>query len=145
MLFKPCFQQYLNSEMLKQAKSISYTVSDKAPNTEADLVGQGSQHLIIWSGQSDKTIFQDASVNWAFRAIHDALHLKSGLGFSVQDEIILGNLQSSLVKCPLIAEIVRIEIVEQAKHYQLTNTFVNDQIGFMRQHLINNKLFKGIL
>lgn len=144
-LFKPAFQAYLNGSILNQAKTISYSVSDIAPATFEALQAQGSKHLIIWSGASDQTIFNDPAVNYAFRAIHDKLHLDTGLSFSPQDEIKLGSLQSRQYACPFLSEIVRIEVAEQAAYYLKNGIFVSDQIDFMKQNLKNNNLFKGVL
>lgn len=145
-IFKPCFQSYLNQSILTQSKSIQYVVADLAPSDEKSLFERAkTQGLIIWSGASDSTVFNDSSVNHAFRALHDNLHLKTGLGFSPAEEIRLGALQSSLSPCPYIAEIIRIEVAEQAAYYLSNGIFVVDQIDFMRQKLSNNKLFKGLL
>ncbi len=142
-IFKPDFANYLNHSILKAASSIKYRVADLASNTEADLFNHKT--LVIWSGASDNTLWNDKQVNWAFRAIHDACHLKSGLGFSVADEVTLGDYQSSLVACPYIRAITQCEITEQALYYKQNGVFVADQVAFTKSILQNNNLFKGVL
>lgn len=122
----------LNSTILKQASSLHYTVSDKAPNTFQDLYN--SSGLVIWSGASDNTIFNDPKVNWAFRALHDALHLKTGIGFTVPEEIELGRIQASQYT-GIIADIVYCEVAGQAEYYLKNGVFVQDQVGFTLEYL----------
>jgi hypothetical protein len=118
----------LNQEVLKQARGLRYTVSDVAPSTESALWSQPT--LVVWSGASDNTIYGDAAVNYAFRAIHDAMHLKTGLSFSPQHEIEMGRIQASKIGSDLIAKLFYIEIAGQAEHYLKTGQFVQDQVQF---------------
>ena len=143
-MFKTSFQNYLNHSVLKHAAKLRYTVADRAPNDEKSLFERSkSQGLVIWSGASDNTIFKDNAVNWAFRAFHDHSHLTTGLGFSPNDEIKLGNLK--LVNCKYLQEILRLEVSEQARYYLNNNIFVDDQVQFMREHLKHNELFKSVM
>lgn len=104
-----------------------FTVSDVAPNSFSALHNQPS--LVIWSGESDHTIFGDARVNWAFRALHDQLHLSIGLGFSPLEEIELGRIQANQYS-GLMADLVYIETAGQAAHYLKTGRFVLNQVEF---------------
>lgn len=104
-----------------------HIVKDLAPSDESSLFNQPS--LVIWSGASDNTIFGNASVNWAFRALHDALHLKTRLGFTPLEEIELGRIQASQYT-GLMADLVYIETAGQASYYLKTGQFVADQIAF---------------
>lgn len=142
-LFKPCFQNYLNHALLKRAERIGYTVSDFAPSDEKALFNEAS--LVIWSGASENTIFADSRVNWAFRAIHDNCHLKSGLGFTVDDELTLGHYQASLESCPYLKAITECEIGAQALYYKQNGVFVPNQLAFAKETLSNNSLFKGLI
>lgn len=117
----------VNQLILKQASKLKYSVKDIAPNTFVDL--KASPSLVIWSGESDKTIFSDKTVNWAFRALHDALHLKTGLGFSPESEIELGRIQASQY-VGFMSNLVYIETAGQAEHYLKTGRFVLDQVEF---------------
>ncbi len=125
-----------NSLILKQASKLKYRVADVAPNNETDLFN-GPKTLVIWSGASDVTIWGDARVNWAFRALHDALHLKTGHNFNPKAEIELGRIQANQYS-GLLADLVYIETAGQAEHYMRTGQFVTDQIEFTKQ------MIKGI-
>jgi len=115
----------INNLILKTAPQFS--VSELAPSTELELFNSPS--LVVWSGASDHTIFGDAYVNWAFRALHDSLHLKTGLGFSHAEELELGRIQANQY-CGLMADLVYAEVALQAKYNQQTGLFVSDQVAF---------------
>jgi hypothetical protein len=126
-------QRALNQEVLKQAKGLNYRVSDKAPSTENELWSQPG--LVVWSGASEGTIYGEASINWAFRAVHDALHLRTGLNFSPEQEIEMGRIQAAAIGSDIIAKLFYIEIAGQAAHYLKTGQFVVDQIQFTLNEL----------
>lgn len=129
---------YFNNLILKEASKLRYIVKDVAPSTEAGLFNCGE--LVVWSGESDKTIFQDAQVNWAFRALHDTLHLITGLGFSPEEEILLGKIQAGIYarECNAsMADLVYCEVSLQAEYFKTTGTFVPDQIAFTKTHWKN--------
>lgn len=119
---------FINQSILDQASKLRYIVKDEAPSSEVDLFSSTS--LVVWSGASEATIYQDASVNYAFRAIHDALHLKTGLGFSVSHEVEMGRIQASKQTSDLMADLVYCEVAGQALHYLKTGLFVLDQVAF---------------
>jgi hypothetical protein len=123
----------LNQEVLNQARGLEYIVKDVAPSTEAGLFNQPS--LVVWAGASENTIYKDAQVNWAFRAVHDALHLKTRLGFTPQEEIEMGRIQASKIGSDLIAKLFYIEIAGQAEFYLKTGQFVQDQVKFTMDQL----------
>lgn len=120
--------RHLNQTVLDLAKGLNYTVKSQAPSTELELFNSPS--LVVWSGESHNTIYQDETVNWAFRAIHDNMHLKTGLGFSPQHEIEMGRIQASQIDSDIIAKLFYIEIAGQAEHYLKTGQFVQDQVAF---------------
>lgn len=122
--------RHINNLILSTAPR--HIVADLAPSTFQDLLQSPS--LVIWSGESDNTIFGDARVNWAFRALHDALHLKTGIGFSPVEEIAIGRLQANQYS-GLMADLVYIETAGQAEHYLKTGRFVSDQIRFTLNEL----------
>lgn len=122
----------INSLILKQASKLNFTVKDVAPSTFSELLASPS--LVIWSGASDNTIFRDASVNWAFRALHDKLHLETGLGFSPESEIELGRIQASQYT-GLMADLVYTETAGQAEYYLKNGLFVINQVEFTLNEL----------
>lgn len=115
----------INNLILKTAPR--HLVSNIAPNSALDLFTSPS--LVVWSGASEHTIFGDARVNWAFRALHDALHLNTGLGFSPEEEIELGRIQANQYT-GLMADLVYIEVAKQAEYYLKSGLFVTDQVLF---------------
>lgn len=118
-----------NSLILKQAARVQYRVADLAPGVESELFSRAGSELVIWSGASENTIWNDKRVNWGFRALHDALHLKTGLGFSPAAEIELGRIQASQYS-GLLADLVYIEVAGQAEYFLKTGRFVLDQVEF---------------
>lgn len=128
--------KYLNNTILTQAKSLRYIVKSEAPSTEAQLFNASS--LVIWSGASDNTIFQDNAVNWAFRALHDDLHLRTRYNFSPATEIELGRIQASKYS-GILADIVYCEVAGQAEFFLKNGIFIQDQVLFTQDYL------KGIL
>jgi len=133
---KTDLKRYLNQTILNMAKDLNYTVKSQAPSTELDLFNSPS--LVIWSGESHNTIYQDKTVNWAFRAIHDAMHLKTRLDFSPEQEIEMGRIQASKIGSDIVAKLFYIEIAGQAEHYLKTGQFVQDQVKFTLDALKNN-------
>jgi hypothetical protein len=136
-----CAQQYsmlyqepvsfINGEILRMVRKleISYSVADNAPATEHELL-QHAKHLVIWSGASDKTIYQDASVNWAFRAWHDRMHVQTGLSFAPGAEIELGRIQAAQCDSALMQDLIYCEVARQVMVLQATGEFVADQFDF---------------
>lgn len=120
-----------NNLLLKQASKLNYSVSAIAPNSERDLF---NNPLVIWNGASDNTIWNDPKVNWAFRALHDALHKVTRLNFTVDCEIELGRIQASQYQ-GLLADLIYCEVAGQASYYKANGVFVSDQIGFTKERL----------
>lgn len=127
------FIKYINHKILKDASSLKYTVANLAPDSLNTIKAQS---LIIWSGASDNTIYNDAVVNYAFRALHDALHIKTGLDFSPDHEIEIGRIQASKYD-GIMADLVYAETAGQALYYKINGIFLLDQTSFTRQYLIN--------
>jgi hypothetical protein len=119
---------HVNGTILREASKLCYTVSDSAPSSESELFGSTS--LVVWSGASERTIFQDPAVNYAFRALHDAFHLKTGIGFTPDEESILGHLQASRYESRLMRALIIAEVSSQALYFKDTGLFVPDQVVF---------------
>lgn len=115
-----------NSLILSTAPK--HTIKDVAPSTFNEVWTQ--PNLIVWSGASHNTIWKDCVVNYAFRALHDALHIKTRIGFSPKEEMEIGRIQASQYESSLMAELVYIETAGQAEHYLKTGQFVENQIQF---------------
>ena len=122
---------YINREILKSSSGLDYIVKPEAPNSIEALMQSSS--LVIWDGESNNTVFDDAKVNFAFRALHDSMHLETGLDFSPEQEIELGRIQASRLAADckgFLADLFYIEIAEQAKYYLKNGVFVDDQRSF---------------
>jgi hypothetical protein len=122
----------VNYKILSDAAKIRFSVSSYAPNTENALFTSTS--LVIWDGESNNTIFDDQTVNWAFRALHDALHLKTRLDFSPKAEIELGRIQASKYS-GLLADLIYIEVAGQAEYYLNHGIFCPNQRAFTLNQL----------
>lgn len=122
----------INSAILREASRLRFTVKDSAPSDIQSVLNQGE--LVVWSGASDRTIFGDASVNHAFRAIHDEMHRATRLGFIVSDEIELGRIQAAKYS-GLLADLVWIEVSKQAEYFLNNGVFIQDQIAFTNNEL----------
>jgi hypothetical protein len=123
----------VNSTILKQASQLRFQVADLAPSTFNEVASAGT--LTVWSGGSDSTIFDDAKVNWAFRAIHDALHIATRLGFTVAEEVELARIHAAKQSSGLMADLIWIEVALQAKHLEATKSFISDQRSFTFEKL----------
>lgn len=121
------FIHTVNSRIMRDASKLDYIVKADAPNRVQDL--KSTRQLVVWSGASDYTVFADPTVNWAFRALHDALHIQSGLGFTIPEEIELGRIQASLYD-GLLADLVYLEVSGQAEYFARHGEFVTDQVSF---------------
>lgn len=126
--------RYINNEILRRASNLRYNVSEFAPSNFKDLYN--STGLVIWNGASDDTIFNDANVNYAFRALHDQLHLETGIGFSVNEEIELGRIQANQFT-GLLADLVYSEVSGQAEYFKINGIFIKDQKQYAESYLIN--------
>lgn len=116
----------LNHAILKSAPR--HIVKAEAPNTFRDVLAQFGE-LVIWSGASESTIFDDPKVNYAFRALHDALHIETRLDFSPIQEIAIGRIQASRYD-GLLADLVFIETAGQAAYFLQHGKFVENQRQF---------------
>lgn len=125
--------QGLNAAILKQVKTLKYSVADTAPSTFEDLIKAPS--LIVWSGASDRTIYGDPAVNWAFRAWHDSLHLKLNAPFTLEGEKRVALEQARLVDSDAIARIILAEVVGQAEYFAKQGEFPVDQVAFIKAAL----------
>lgn len=121
-----------NNLILSQAEKLRYSVAPLAPNSERELFNNRS--LVIWNGQSNNTIWNDPKVNFAFRALHDKLHLDTRLDFSVPAEIELGRIQANQYS-GMLSDLIYCEVALQAKHFEATGNFVTEQVSFTLANL----------
>lgn len=133
----------LNVAVLHMASQIlptGFDVADVAPDNWEDLKAllDAGQRLTVWSGGSEKTIFADREVNFAFRAWHDWTHYRGNFDFSPLGEIMtceqqirdLAKVYGGGNSVKRWAPILRCEIIGQALHNALTGEFPDDQRAF---------------
>jgi hypothetical protein len=123
----------LNRRILRIAPS--HTAQDYAPATFEALKGQSVGSLVVWAGASDKTIYGDPTVNHAFRAWHDSLHLALNAPFTLQGERIVALEQARLIGGETFGHIIMAEVVGQAEYFALTGQFPVDQKAFDLKYL----------
>lgn len=108
--------------------------------TDSDMIGhyRSTRKLLIWTGGSDATIFGNAEVNWLFRGWHDYCHILSGVCnrehgvrgcFEPIAEYAVADFQCIGLGDKL-ANVVQIEVASQAKHFETTGKFVDNQLDF---------------
>ncbi len=136
--------------------SINYTVSDNAPETFKELRKLNPHELVISNIGCDKTIYDSATANQRFRAVHDYCHLSTNSNFSEAGEKVAIKKQfGSLVKylsnydySPLehmkICKLFLIDSALQVREYYATKKFVEDQKAFALWHM-NNTPYQEII
>jgi len=83
----------------------------------------------VWSGGSEKTIYGNPLVNYAFRAWHDSVPIQTGQGFTLPEETIVSHYQAGKLG-GTFGEIINIEVIDQIKFFQKTNNFLDNQVEF---------------
>lgn len=122
----------LNSRIMSLAPK--HSVSDMAPHSFETLKANCGR-LVVWSGGSDKTIYGDRAVNWAFRAWHDSLHLKLNAPFTEAGETQVALEQARIIGSDTWGKIIIGEVVGQTEYFNKFGHFPADQVEFMRNYL----------
>jgi hypothetical protein len=123
----------LNSKILKLAPR--FEAREIAPDSFEKLKANSTASLVVWSGASDKTIYGDSSVNHAFRAWHDSLHLKLNADFSSTGERLVALEQARLISGDSLGMVLMAEIVGQLEYFQVHGSFPVDQVEFIKQYV----------
>lgn len=112
-----------------------YTVTDvNVPYDYITRTYRETGRLIVWAGHCDKAVF-DTRSNYLFRAWHDWAHIRSGIGFTVANEQDVARFQLSEISSTLFSQLVYIEVAEQAKYFDDTGEFLDDQVAFTIEKL----------
>jgi hypothetical protein len=125
----------LNTKILQAVKGLRYDVSDIAPSTYEAILSTKTSRLVVWSGGSDKTIYGAASVNHAFRAWHDSLHIQLGAEFTLDGEIRVAREQARLIGSDKLGDILIAEVKGQAEYFAKHGEFPVDQVKFIVDYL----------
>ena len=127
----------LNSKIKKLTPK--FEVNDVAPSTFEELKRSTTSKLVVWSGNSDRTIYGDFKVNYAFRAWHDALHLKLNAPLTLEGETLVALEQARLLRSDVLGDIMMAEVVSQGEFFIKNGHFPIDQVEFIKNVL------KGVL
>ena len=124
--------RHLNQAILSLAPA--FDARDHAPASFSEL--RQCERMVVWAGASERTIYRDPRVNWAFRAWHDAAHLAIDAPFTLAGERAaceyqIAELLRAFPCAPASAvHLIRREVIGQAEHFAATGQFPADQIAF---------------
>ena len=102
--------------------------------------------IIVWTGESDQTIFGAPHINHAFRAWHDWVHAAFDLPFTEDGEHKVMQIQQRHVDTlgamlftneekSLFYRLLECEIDGQIAEFKRTGDFVKDQRAFAKQYM----------
>lgn len=125
----------------RSAGTPRFEVRDVAPNSFEDVqrVYLQTGKLVVWSGGTERTIYDDVQVNYIFRAWHDWTHIKIQAGFDLAGETATGMTQIAQVGDEL-GRIIKLEVIGQATHAIEFGTFVEDQKAWTINQLRSNAI-----
>lgn len=117
-----------------------YIPHPDAPNTFPDLMRAHREcclsgaPLPVFNGGCEDTIYGTPEANYAFRYMHDTVHVLMGLEFDVADETAAARAQLRMLG-PLTKEEIRTFLIDsagQALYHVMTGEFVEDQATFVQ-------------
>lgn len=123
-----------------------FDVSERAPQDFDSLVAHYDKtgRVLVWNGASDKTIFADAEVNFAFRAWHDSKHITGGHDFTWEGESAALTAQCADVRAiydgaqaDFFCRLLDAEIAGQKNYQDKRGGFPLDQAAFVRAYLLD--------
>jgi hypothetical protein len=132
--------------LCQQAWPQGFDVSEDAPNSFKSLKSEFQERgrITVYSGNSEDTIFGDATTNHMARAWHDWCHLSLKADFTFAGEAAACELQCRQLIAYLgqkegepAANILRAEVLGQIAYYQRHKHYVGHQREFVVQYLEN--------
>lgn len=103
--------------------------------------------LVIWTGESENTIFGDPWINYQFRAIHDIFHCVYQKGFSAGDELQVNYLQQQAFCFDGLGEfdreLLNIETAGQVLYFDACGEFPKDQRKFAIGELVKTYNYRA--
>jgi hypothetical protein len=125
--------------------SAGYDVSDHAPQTYEELVAhlEAGNRMTVYSGGSDRTIYGDPEVNYAFRAWHDWCHWRGRHDFSLEGELATCTMQvrqlvaryGNSSQTQRWQRILHAEVIGQREYFDAHGYFPEDQRAFVDSYL----------
>lgn len=124
---------------------IQYQTAKDAPNTYKALRNSRDNlgYFLVYSGDSDNTIYTHERFNHMFRAWHDYIHYEYGFNFKPENEV-----RTALVQCDQartmmetlridsevighVIQILKADIIGQVHYYTKTGQYVSNQYHFV--------------
>ena len=136
----------VNENFIK-VNNIQISKDIKPFNSYKELINNYDGIMPYDTANATNTIYSSKHNNALFRVVHDYLHLTYKLKFTLADETCVSYLHQDMIVnyginrgfdtaiITLACSIMYIDIVEQAKHYWATGTYVKNQMGFCLSHL----------
>jgi hypothetical protein len=125
-----------------------FDVSEHAPQDFDSLIAHYDKtgRVLVWNGASDKTIFADSEVNFAFRAWHDSKHIIGGFPFTREGEMNALAMQKADIlaiydgaTADYFCALLDAEVRGQFEYQKWHGGFPVDQIGFARAYLADRQ------
>lgn len=125
-----------------------FDVSADAPQGFDSLVAHYAEtgRIMVWNGASDRTIFADSQVNFAFRAWHDSRHIVGGFDFTQAGELGVAAMQKANIlaiydgaQAAFYCRLLDAEIMGQFHYFEIHGGFPLDQKGFVVAYLEDQK------
>ncbi len=125
-----------------------FDVADAAPGTYDELIAHldAGRRMLVYSGASERTIYRDPEVNYAFRAWHDWCQWRGRYDFSREGERATYAMQGNHL-VTLFGEssqtrrwgrILHAEIIGQRDYYDRHGTFPEDRRAFVAAYLADH-------
>lgn len=110
---------------------------DLGANNHWAEIPHDARGMLVFDGASENTIYGDPRVNHAFRAWHDACHIRARAGFDLAGEMRtcdrqIAEFYAAFPSAPKeIADLLRAEIIGQAEYFAVTGAFPVNQKAFI--------------
>jgi hypothetical protein len=122
-----------------------YDVADNAPQSYEELKArlEAGDRMVVWSGASERTIYADTAVNYAFRAWHDWCHWTGQQPFTPTGEHAVCKIMCTHLKQyygPTLktlrwCRIIIAEVWGQQEHFYKYGRYPEDQRAFVEAYL----------
>lgn len=106
-----------------------------------------TNRVMVWSGESDNTIYGNPAINHCFRAWHDYVHITNDLDFSYQGELAVMEIQKIHARVhykgkelQTILDLIEYEIKGQLDYYNEYKTFVPNQMEYHQQWMQRRRI-----
>lgn len=137
---------------ITRVTGVNYEESLSAPSTfeevktEWQLAKKTTRPFKVYSGASDRTIYDSPHVNWAFRFWHDYLHVFGNRGMNFYDEAVIAKTHIEAVaaefgESSLEAKIIEADTYGQAVWYAVNGSYVEDQREFVTMYVKHGAMY----